>query len=1072
MKGIKGAKVILGIVLAIILGIEILAHGAKGERVFLRLNPGGHTAIIRDLFFFDQGTKLISTSDDKTIRIWDISDLSHPELIKTIRGEMGRGWFGMIYAAVPDPAERLLAVGGYLYDHTKDRKLATAIRLHDLKTGRVLQVLKGHGDAVSALAFSPDGKYLASGSGDDTVIIWKREGDRYRFYTRLTGHKTDIHALYFSHDRLATGSFDHTVRLYNVRHDFRLIRVLRDHKNWVQAVAFSPDERFLVTGSYDKRILLYDRDGNFIKEFSKKETVPLALAFSPDGRYLLAGSWPDEPPATCYLYEFPSGLVRLAFKGHKDTVSAVAATQRDGRLILATGGGEANEILLWNGAGRVLSRMESVGTPILSAAISPDGKRIAFGFNALGKKNEPLEFSFDFKNMALKSISSEKGFLRAMGTRDGLALSLNPYLSQRMGLYFPESLLEVKSEDEVLARIIRNPTDGYRHDCFGFVNDHFFISGGASGKIFVYNLRGEKVAELVGHEGEVWALAVSPDGKWAVTGANDQTLRLWYLGDLKDVNWGDEGVDWERLKEAGYMDEYIKGWKSTLSSYKSDPVQWRAWVNGLKGDYMPIRKIYPSLTLFTSKDGKEWVAWTREGYFTASSPSALRLIGYHINQGFEKQARWVSFAQLYDIYFRPDLVQLKLSQPTTDLSSYTRVAKVKEALETCPPPEVFILSPEEGTRIKGSWATIKVRVKDQGGKIGDIRVYVNGKIAASEGIYRVAKRERVQLAQTETLYATKRGVRLIKRGITYGSKVEEGKSQVQVLTPKEYIPLTGTIERTYRIPLAPEENTITVQAMNGLNTILSGPATVKIFAQIPRTPSRLFVLALGVKTFNNPGYNLHYTLSDARAFVKEMKVRAKGIYSEVITILLEDPGKKDVLSAFYSISKQMCPTDAFVFYGATHGMVTDDRYWLITKDFTGKLSEASCLTSDELMELMKGLCAQRQVMILDTCHAGAVDWTLLDLYQARLTAFSMGSGMHVLSAAASQDAANEGYYGHGHFTYFVLSALEGEADANHDRKITVVEIGPYVKAQVEKITDGTQRPIAINYGMDVVMTGR
>ena len=84
------------------------------EKIFLRLDPGGHIAIIRDLFFFDHGRKLISASDDKTIRIWDVSDLTHPKLIKTIRGEIGRGPFGYIYAIAVDPKGKFLAVGGYL----------------------------------------------------------------------------------------------------------------------------------------------------------------------------------------------------------------------------------------------------------------------------------------------------------------------------------------------------------------------------------------------------------------------------------------------------------------------------------------------------------------------------------------------------------------------------------------------------------------------------------------------------------------------------------------------------------------------------------------------------------------------------------------------------------------------------------------------------------------------------------------------------------------------------------------------------------------------------------------------
>jgi len=75
---------------------------------------------------------------------------------------------------------------------------------------------------------------------------------------------------------------------------------------------------------------------------------------------------------------------------------------------------------------------------------------------------------------------------------------------------------------------------------------------------------------------------------------------------------------------------------------------------------------------------------------------------------------------------------------------------VKEALETSPPPEVEIISPRDGKVIRSEFVTVKVRVKDTGGRIGDIRVYVNGKITTSEGVYRVAREyPKVMLAKAE-----------------------------------------------------------------------------------------------------------------------------------------------------------------------------------------------------------------------------------------------------------------------------------------------------------------------------------
>ena len=169
-----------------------------------------------------------------------------------------------------------------------------------------------------------------------------------------------------------------------------------------------------------------------------------------------------------------------------------------------------------------------MGSSIFCVSISSDARKIAFGFTLRERKINyagPLEYIFDLDKMKLKVLKDEKGLLRVRGKRGNLSLELNPDLSYQLGLYSPKSLLDVKKENKVIARIIRDNTDGHLHNCFSFINDRFFVSGGGNGKVFVYNLRGEEVAELVGHEREVWAVA-----DWTIADLYESRLMGFSIG--------------------------------------------------------------------------------------------------------------------------------------------------------------------------------------------------------------------------------------------------------------------------------------------------------------------------------------------------------------------------------------------------------------------------------------------------------------------------------------------------------------------------------------------------------------
>jgi WD40 repeat protein len=139
-------------------------------------------APIRSLAFTRDGSELVSASDDKTIRVWETDT---GQLKRTIRGEIGEGDPGKIYAVALSRDGRLLAAAGALGD-------GNPIRLYDYNSGELIGLLRGHDDAVLTLDFSPDGAELVSGGVDDTAIVW--DVKQRTELARLKGHTGDVNA--------------------------------------------------------------------------------------------------------------------------------------------------------------------------------------------------------------------------------------------------------------------------------------------------------------------------------------------------------------------------------------------------------------------------------------------------------------------------------------------------------------------------------------------------------------------------------------------------------------------------------------------------------------------------------------------------------------------------------------------------------------------------------------------------------------------------------------------------------------------------------------------------------------
>ena len=276
------------IVAIVLLGLALLAGGARAQDAgapLPMLDTGGHMTLIRSIAFTPDGRQLVSASDDKTIRVWD---LASGKTVRTIRGESAPGDAGKVYAMALSPDGKWLAAGGLLVTRRGIRS-RHAIRLYEFASGKLVALLKGHRGVLQNLAFSPDGRKLISGSGRQHRHHLGMSERRVVLH-RLEGHKAEIYAVAFSPDgsRAVTGSFDHDLRLWRVA-DGKEIAHMTGHGDKVRSVAVAPDGT-IASGDWSGEIRLWDgRDGRFLRILTRQGTTVGSLSFSPDGKLLLSG---------------------------------------------------------------------------------------------------------------------------------------------------------------------------------------------------------------------------------------------------------------------------------------------------------------------------------------------------------------------------------------------------------------------------------------------------------------------------------------------------------------------------------------------------------------------------------------------------------------------------------------------------------------------------------------------------------------------------------------------------------------------------------------------------------------
>jgi WD40 repeat protein len=394
------------------------------------------------------------------------------------------------------------------------RRLATAssdrtTRIWNADNGSQLAVLRGHDDEVWGVAWSPEGQRLATVSRDGTARIWdtSRSGGEL---VVLRGHDNEVRGVAWSPDgrRLATGSYDRTARIWDICSGSELT-VLRGHRRQVQGVAWSPDGRRLATASIDRTTRIWDTEtGNELVVLHGHDTEVREVAWSPNGRWLATASF----DRTARIWEADSGGEFTVLRGHNGWVRGVAWSP-DSQLVATASSDQTTRI--WDTRGiNELAALYGHHDDVKAVAWSPDGQRLATA------SSDETARIWDANNgsqlTVLRGYNDEVQGVAWSPDGRRLATASNDRTTRIWDTETGNELVVLHGHDTEVREVAWSP-NGRRLAT---------ASSDRTARIWDADSGGEFTV-LRGHNDWVWAVAWSPDGRRLATASSDRTTRVW-----------------------------------------------------------------------------------------------------------------------------------------------------------------------------------------------------------------------------------------------------------------------------------------------------------------------------------------------------------------------------------------------------------------------------------------------------------------------------------------------------------------------------------------------------------------
>ncbi|MBX3438949.1 MAG: caspase family protein, partial [Planctomycetaceae bacterium] len=1067
------------------------------DRPRLVPNTQGPASRVRSLGFSNDSSRLFAAGFDKTVHVWDVGWNNQQGVVgpdraiptRTLRWEIARADRGLINVMALSPGLERLAIAGVsarsangdiiLIDTARYEIERSLPPIRDEQT-----FLPGHTLAVVSVDFSPDGRRLISSSTEGSVWLWTEtelaDGRRDWTPTPIVQVPSDPEGRNFFNERpvlfltndlfVISQPLDPQKRdlwrlvLYSVARPQAPLGALKpEHAGRISALARSADGGTWASSDADGHIYLWTVGPQPTPRVLRQhDRQPSAMAFSPNGQLLAVANYLDpRSQSVVELWETGTGrMIDQVLVSQTEHTNSVAISP-DGQF-LATHADDLQEVLVYRlttpeGAlrpdplpGEPTVRLNSRARRVTHAAFkqpAPGGPATyEIGFSTSPDRLIVGEFNFTQPHLnRLEQPSPPDAYIAPDAFSGGWsAVPLNG-----------GELIQLSFNGAPVAQI---PLNAKRQGVFegaaciipDVQGNPFAVAVGTSNQngIFVYSLpqqgRPPRLLRYFrDHNGKVLSVGVSHDGRLLVSGAEDQTIKIWSLENLHALSptfpqlsaWGADfrlengqlvvrdvlksGIAFGReLREGDVIAKMIVGRQELI-----DPVQIKGtldqhplWEQVLftvnrGGQPLLLKPTAPGweplLTLLVDAGG-EWALFTPEGYYDASVAEGHRLFGWQINRGRNFTPRFLQAESLQKDFERPEVIRnilavgnvfdalLGAGEPVPGDFAENIASKAREV------PDVKIIRPLANETFRpGQPMTIQAQITTPpqvNPDTFDVRTTLGGRFAGPPQ------------QQTDVVLPDGR----TQRTITLQTEAPDQINRTQVeITEKGEASILNSRSNSDKV----------------FNRAEPPVATERY---------KLHFLALATSKYDGEAWQkLQYPEDDVKAIINSLYNgkedtrlyefgKTYTLFDELITPANVDHYVQNILSSISPAG----PRDVVLVYLSGHGKAIDNEYYYIPPLKTNKPEDLKKLAIPWSKLAVLGDASCHVIWMLDTCQSGVV----ADVKSGVRNGATRGL---VVAATSGDEEAFEGpryarpgskSTGHGAFTRFILDGVDGLAD--------------------------------------------